>query len=479
MFSSWLDDDSSGKTFRDAVDSLKTDEIIGFVARLHSDGKIDLARAVEKYEEKTFEAACKVFEVRKPKKGGKLNLLLIPEKNCKTYPKPTTTRSWVSKATCQYEAISRYMRNMFGMELDSDDRDWYVGNPLVEAMGAPMPLTLRIAQELIEPYGLRISRVRCTPGLRVSGNLVQWMDVLGVNPLALGDFETTNAQFAAQTGQPVEAIDALYRMEFNEEPLRPCVTCGTTAVGNGLGQQGHASYISLRSKTGRAQIQCVQFQIARKQDALWRVPPVFDSPTPEPEAEQEPEETERISLYMTELPDGQELGKSLYQQPRSEYKSGQLQLGAGDKKSTFSDEDPKLHSYRPLIVVSECFVCGRRAQALHMHHVCESCWQAMWSCYGFMCPHAEHATHRDHKGDVDQESRSFSVHPPTMTRLYKGPSNLWHFEAECVVCRLQCGFEITLERTFARIIKDAAFGRRPDAFDQRIIGETAFGTQVQ
>lgn len=173
-----------------------------------------------------------------------------------------------SPLMCTYDAVDKYCESLMGVRLCTDDRDFFKTHPLVETDGVPFQHTLRVVQELIDPYGLRISRVQVAPGLSLKGDILQWRKVLGINPMALTDRQTTNKDF----GQPGD-----YRFEYHTEALFPAVSCGIVGYAeNGVstGQSGgHATYVPPRR---RALAAMLSFQIDRAEHVLWKKQPVFE-----------------------------------------------------------------------------------------------------------------------------------------------------------------------------------------------------------
>lgn len=174
---------------------------------------------------------------------------------------------------CTYDAVKKYLKCLYGVELVSADEDFFIEHPLVEDTGVPMAHTLRVIQELIEPYGFRVSRVQMTPGVSARGDLRQWANVLGVNPLASTDHMTTNAEWYAQ----MEKDTAKYQFEYSAVGLAPAVQCTGGANGSGV---GHASYRAPRERQpGEVQL---SLQMRREHEVTWRRQPVFPAIEPPP-----------------------------------------------------------------------------------------------------------------------------------------------------------------------------------------------------
>lgn len=171
---------------------------------------------------------------------------------------------------CTYTAIKDYVEKLHGIRFSYEDEKFFKEHPLVETDGCPMGATLRVAQELIEPYGLRVSRVQLTPGVNPVGDLAQWRRVLGCNPKAMSDRDTSNAVWREETKD-----DTDYRFEFAERGLRPAVSCGIALASDNYttgASMGHARYVAPR-ETPNCPI--LTFQMERAREVPWKKPPVF------------------------------------------------------------------------------------------------------------------------------------------------------------------------------------------------------------
>lgn len=177
--------------------------------------------------------------------------------------------------SCVYTATDAFCKKFLGRELDYHDKDFFELHPLTVKDGVGAAETPRVVQDLIEPYRLRVSRIYWTEGVAPPGDLVHWMDSLGVNPLAMMDYRTTNAEFAKQVGMPPSEADRQFRFEFRSDNLRPCISCGTVAgfaVQKGMAHTvkfEHAQYRSPRDPYGKA---LMQLQIAPASEVPWHTP---------------------------------------------------------------------------------------------------------------------------------------------------------------------------------------------------------------
>lgn len=231
----------------------------------------------------------------KHKKTGK-DVVQIPQDCCAYKPKNGANHS--QPLPCLYNALDDYMQHFFGRKMDSDDRDFFDYHPLTTKDGTPEAATLRVAQELIEPYGLVISRVYLAPGTSMGSDMKQWPLALRANPAAMMNRKTSNAEFAKQMGLDLETANKAYRFEFTTAPLRPSISCG--ALGHSTKTQqagsGHASYEGPRAKENSSTL---QFQIDLKENVEYNIALKFASLTPK---DKEPVELV-LNLYMCKGPD--------------------------------------------------------------------------------------------------------------------------------------------------------------------------------
>lgn len=286
--------------------TLKEDKMqpVRLVGQIAEDGAVSMVRPIENYEDRLWLTASKEYEVRIEE--GK-ELLLIPKANVQLVQ---VTHGYRQKGSCQFQAIKSYVRNMFGVEFSNEDSEFFQKHPLVEEEGTPMMNTLRVAQELVDPYELRVKRCIVTPDTAISGDLEQWQAILGCNPDAMWDRSTSNLMYAEKSGIPIEKVNELFRFEFSTRMIRPCVSCGATlgeakVAEDGTftlhGRGGHASYFAPREKGGGGD-RVVQFQLGRAQDVRWNQQPVFEEL-----GEEQPEV--KVSLLLSKMPNGKEIDK--------------------------------------------------------------------------------------------------------------------------------------------------------------------------
>lgn len=171
----------------------------------------------------------------------------IPVENCEfTYNDPTFN-------ACVYTATNDYMQARWGRRLDDSDRRWLAAHPLSTDGGVPQEYTATCINQLVAPYGMRVSRVRFRRGSLVMGdNNMGWLQALGCNPFALADRSTSNAEAAERMGMDISVADSLWRVDFGDEPL-PCSIVGERGWSSGSGVNvgsmgGHARYLAPRAR---------------------------------------------------------------------------------------------------------------------------------------------------------------------------------------------------------------------------------------
>lgn len=177
------------------------------------------------------------------------DIMRVPLEHCQfSYGEPVFN-------ACVYTATNDYMQARWGRKLDDSDRRWLAAHPHSTDGGVPQEYTATCIDQLVQPYGMRVSRVRLRKGSLVLGDSIMgWIQALGCNPFAMADRVTTNAEAAERMGISREQADQLWRVEFHDDPL-PCSIVGergwsnssTVATGS-LG--GHARYLAPRARAG-------------------------------------------------------------------------------------------------------------------------------------------------------------------------------------------------------------------------------------
>ena len=275
-----------------------------------------------------------------------------------------------TKATpsgCLFSAADDYMQAWFGRRLDTrSDKDFFNNHPLTTATGTPQEHTLRVLQELIEPYGLRISRVNMAPGHAPTGDLARWMSVLGANPLAMQDYQTTNEDFASKVGMEPAEADRQFRFTFTDGILRPCIFCDAATNKSGVYTGGgHASYKGPRAHYEEG---VLSLQIDWKEKVKWYVEPVFSDLT-------DKDVDVTLSLWDSLAPDGK---RKMYQVPENEWqqeaeKGGwkwQDHRSAHQALVRSSDFASQLHK----APIRECFICDSSVAERLGANLCRNCW---------------------------------------------------------------------------------------------------------
>lgn len=274
---------------------------------------------------------------------------------------------------CLFNATKGLAQNLWGTSLDDDDRKFFEDHPLASESGVSLPDTLRVVQEIIEPYNLRVSRVHFMPGTPINGDLLQWLDVLGMNPVGLADMQTDNETFAKLVNLPLEQINAMYRMQYSEKPLRPCILCAVapmradSTTGINL---GHAEYVGPRAKReGHEPI--MQVQIGRAESTPWKQLPTFPAvPDVVP--------TE-LDLNQTIGPDG----KKMYSYRRKSWNS--YNPSSASTHGAHGGTNARVGAARqgPSLYVGdrfECYVCNSHEERKHRvgANLCRKCWDYVW-----------------------------------------------------------------------------------------------------
>lgn len=177
------------------------------------------------------------------------DVLTIPVAHCKfSFGEPKFN-------ACVYTGTNDYLQARWGRKLDDSDRRWLAAHPLATDGGIPQEYTATCIDQLVAPYGMRVSRVRIRKGALVLGDSIMgWLKALGCNPMAMADRATSNADAATLLGLPLDQANALWRVEFHDDPL-PCSIVGERGWSSGSGVSvgnygGHCRYLAPRSAPG-------------------------------------------------------------------------------------------------------------------------------------------------------------------------------------------------------------------------------------
>jgi len=304
------------------------------------------------------------------------DVMRVPMAHCKfSYGEPVFN-------ACVYNATNDYMQARWGRKLDDSDRRWLAAHPLSTDSGVPQEYTATCVDQLVSPYGLRVSRVRLRKGSLVIGDsLMAWIHALGCNPFALADRSTSNAEAAERMGMPLDQANQLWRVEFTDEPL-PCSIIGergwsnTTTVKTG-NYGGHARYLAPRAHAGDW---FISVQLDTDTQVAHLVPPPNPEYTPRRGAE---------SLLLSTItgPDGQliaekinlvwtAVGSTVVPVTTPETEETPLLADAPDE---FLRDDQEMR----------CMMCShvplRAADFLDDVELCVDCLDEAWQNY--QCPH--------------------------------------------------------------------------------------------
>lgn len=261
--------------------------------------------------------------------------------------------------TCLYSAIDSYMSSLLGRKLDVSDADFFDEHPLTGSLGVSQPNTLRVAHELTGPYGVCVSRVRLWPGTTIAGDLKQWIGVLGMNPLAMLDRQTSNKMFCDKTGLSIADAERQFRFEFSEEPLRPAISCGTYNENKIV--VGHASYESPRAPYLS---HIMQFQLAHRDEVNWEKEPVLA-------AIENPNSDRCLSLYQCLDPEG----KPMYTRMNSHSSRGSLPQTNQNSGTTLMVHQPRSGFSTPVKrQIRTCFLCYSETGDRIGANLCIRCW---------------------------------------------------------------------------------------------------------
>lgn len=195
-----------------------------------------------------------------------------------TYHTPTVN-------SCVYDAIKKYVEAMGLGTLTYGDKKFFTSHPRVNTDGVNKANVLAVAQGLIVPWGLGITRVFVPKLSSLGDQHLEFANALGVNPMGLSNYSTSNEEFLAyfdidrHSEEGRSMIDS-YRFEFVDEPNGPCVVMvssssvvktksntknGKTNVGGNWSSTvhglGHADFVGPRD--GLAAKWQIAFQIGR------------------------------------------------------------------------------------------------------------------------------------------------------------------------------------------------------------------------
>lgn len=168
-------------------------------------------------------------------------------------------------ASCAYNATENYLSNNFGVKFHFTDRDWYSKNSLVTEDGLPLNNTFQVLEQLVEPYGFRISNIQLNRGTMLGKDNMKFLKALGCNPFCMTDNSTSNEE-AYQKLYPDSILDSMisngiitskeshkkqifnsWRVEYRDYPTGSSVTmCQFDKLK--VGHNGGSSYAAPRSE---------------------------------------------------------------------------------------------------------------------------------------------------------------------------------------------------------------------------------------
>jgi hypothetical protein len=300
--------------------------------------------------------------------AGLKTVIIVPESHAELITTVHMKRK--SPMMCLYDSIEDYCKNILGVNFSNEDKTFFEEHPAVQEDGVPFPDTLRVAQELVGPYGLRVSRVQIAPNYGVKGDILQWRKVLGCNPLAYGDRMTSNEQFREQF--PKDTTD--YRFEYVKGALFPAIACGVIYGGETSGATGstggHAVYLPPRR---RAQGALMSFQIDRANAAVWKTSPII----PAYEASNNSKSLEVFDL------------DAWY---RSTFREKRSQTGSGTVYSVANSRLVPVRTESQNTTKPQCWKCKRKDEIRKHTYgypgICDDCWDTFISkvdCSTMIC----------------------------------------------------------------------------------------------
>lgn len=157
--------------------------------------ELDIAEALEKAFKNTRKYSYKLDEED-------LEKFSTTENNAKKVPayflEKEDVRYELSKfrnvASCAYNATSEFLNNNFGVKFHATDKDWYSKNILVTEDGLPLNNTFQVLEQLVEPYGFRISNIQLNRGTMLGKDNMKFEKALGSNPFCKTDNYTSNEE---------------------------------------------------------------------------------------------------------------------------------------------------------------------------------------------------------------------------------------------------------------------------------------------
>lgn len=183
----------------------------------------------------------------------------IPNKY--SYTQSYSTQGGYSNVnTCVFDGIDDARKSLGMGSFDIADKNYFKNHPSVDSGGVQRSGVLGVAHALLKPWGLGIKDVYLPRGAPINPEHAEFRSALGVNPKALANSSTTDAEFVEELiegGVPKETAIGFVKdihWHYVDEPPRPCVimythgNSGTAAVAAGA-TGGHAMFIGPRAKS--------------------------------------------------------------------------------------------------------------------------------------------------------------------------------------------------------------------------------------
>lgn len=291
---------------------------------------------------------------------------------------------------CTFTAAEDYVQARWGRKLHLTDKEWLASHPLATDDGIPTQHTAICLQALVEPYGLRISRIRVRKGtVVIQDTMAQFAQALGCNPFAMSDHATTNEEAIAKMGGAVDraVAEQLWRFEFHDDPLPGSIIgergwTNSTGVQTGAGG-GHARYIPPRGKAGNW---VISIQLAPSEIVS------YDTDVPLPEyVPRRGDGT--LLLGSVKDPEGKPVAVRRYGVYKTPAEVARLEAeDAARKSSSSSSSSPSTQSRgtNNSVKLSECAVCRKHKSPSSFEMGTEICFQCWWDAWkGYACPHCK------------------------------------------------------------------------------------------
>lgn len=175
----------------------------------------------------------------------------------------TITGGYKHVNSCVYDAVKTCMESLGIGTLTPGDKSFFTNHPRVNSDGVNKANVLAVSHGLAVPWGVGIIRVYVPKLSTLGDQLVEFAKALGVNPLALQNYNVSNEDFIKEMSLDDDSatmVRKMCRFEFVDKPPRPCVIMmsssasvkksgGTTVKGQWSSTTygvGHADFIGPR-----------------------------------------------------------------------------------------------------------------------------------------------------------------------------------------------------------------------------------------